>query len=388
MNPMVLFLNALGQAFSAHTLYGEEHPMRRTATTRLHSALIAVLKDGRPLRLSFLDGEVIAGSRAMTELRGWEWGGKLSVAGIQRLEIAPLPAPVCDDLEAMLAVMLQRLLAPGEVTNSWARGSIRFGPVAVADIEQRREANAQTVRDAIEFSGLAAEIDAVNYVHAEVESGRAIPMAEVEGIVRALAVTIKREQGCLLPLLDIRQFDEYTTSHCCNVAMLSMGLADQLGLSDADTRAIGTAALLHDIGKTKIPHDLLTKPGKLTPEERLVIQRHPVEGARILTQRGLGHGLAATVAYEHHVWFTGQGGYPVFDYPRQTHYASRIVHVADIYDAVSSKRPYHDAWPRDKTLGLIRSLAGTELDPHIAAAFLTMAEGATEQRYQVSEQAA
>jgi putative nucleotidyltransferase with HDIG domain len=209
----------------------------------------------------------------------------------------------------------------------------------------------------------------------------------VDGVVRALAVTIRREQGCLLPLLDIRSFDEYTTSHCCNVAMLSMGIADQMGLSDADTRAIGTAALLHDIGKTKIPHEVLTKPGKLTPEERLVIQRHPVEGARLLTGRGLGHSLAATVAYEHHIWFNGKGGYPVLNYPRETHFASRIVHVSDIYDAVSSKRPYHDPWPRDKALELIRKLAGVELDPHVAAAFLTMAASATEHRSQVSEQA-
>jgi response regulator RpfG family c-di-GMP phosphodiesterase len=64
------------------------------------------------------------------------------------------------------------------------------------------------------------------------------------------------------------------------------------------------------------------------------------------------------------------------------------VHVSDIYDAISSKRPYHEAWPRDKALGLIQSLAGVELDPVIASAFLTMASGATELRRQLSEQAA
>ena len=388
MTPTMHFLTALGQAFSAHTLYGEEHPMRRAATDRLHAAMQATLRDDAQVRLTFLAGDVIAGSRAVTELRGWEWGGKLSAAGIQRLEISAEPAPTRDDVEAMLALIKQRLLTPGEETGSWAHGSIRLGPVAVADLAARRQNQARTAREAIEFSGLGAEVDAVGYLHAEVEAGRPIPLAEVEGIVRALSVTIRREGGCLFPLLDIRRFDEYTTSHCCNVSMLSMGLADQLGLSDADTRAIGTAALLHDIGKTRIPKELLTKPGKLTDEERTIIQLHPVEGARILTVRGLGNGLAATVAYEHHIWFNGLGGYPRFDYPRTTHYASRIVHVSDIYDAVSSRRPYHEAWPREKTLGLIRSLAGVELDPQIAAAFLTMAETTTEERHQVSEQAA
>jgi putative nucleotidyltransferase with HDIG domain len=168
--------------------------------------------------------------------------------------------------------------------------------------------------------------------------------------------------------------------------MLSMGLSDQLGLSDADTRAIGTAALLHDIGKTRIPIEVLTKPGMLSDQERLVIQRHPVEGARILTRRGLGNSLAATVAYEHHIWFNGNGGYPKLSYPRSTHFASRIVHVSDIYDAISSKRPYHEPWPRDKALELIRKLAGVELDPQVAEAFLTMAASATEVRQQVGDQ--
>jgi len=229
-------------------------------------------------------------------------------------------------------------------------------------------------------SNLGAEVQAVDYIHSEVLSGRTIPMAEVDGVVRALAVTIRREQGLLLPLLDIRDVNQYATSHCCNVAMLSMGLSDQLGLSDADTRAIGTAALLHDIGNTQIASELLTKPGALMPEERLVIQTHPAEGARLLTARGLGNALAATVAYEHHIWFSGTGGYPQLRYPREVHFASRIVQVCDIYDALTSLRPYHDPWPQDRALDMIRSLAGVELDPLIAEAFLTMAAGATEVR--------
>ena len=392
MTPATTFLTSLGQALAAQSLYGEEHPMRRTSIVRLHSALTSVLQAGA-LRLSFLEGDVIAGTRAVTDLRGWEWGAKLSAAGIQRLELSSVPATRLDDVAAMLAEMQRRLSAPGAETGSWSAGALRMGPVAIAAVQSVEDDDVE-ILDSLDFLDraaaphLGAEIAAVSFVHDQVERGQRIPMAEVDGIVRALAATMRRDSGCLLPLLDIRHYDEYTTSHCCNVAMLSMGVADQLGLSDADSRAIGSAALLHDIGKTRISKELLTKPGVLTPDERLEIQRHPVEGARILTDRGLGHGLAATVAYEHHIWFNGKGGYPHYNYPRQTHFASRIVHVSDIYDAVSSKRPYHEAWPREKTLKLIRSLAGIELDAHIAEAFLTMVEGATEHRLQVSEQAA
>jgi putative nucleotidyltransferase with HDIG domain len=389
VNPIVTFLTALGQAFAALSLYSDDHPMRQSAAARLLGALQSALRDGA-LRLSFLDGDVIAGSRPITDLRGWEWGARLSAAGVQRLEVSQSPAPTADDIDAMLAVLRERLAAPGEPAVSWMRNGIRIGPLTVigADTTDEQERALASVVDSLSFSGLGAEVDAVDYIHTEVEAGRDVPMAEVDGIVRALAATIRREQGCLLPLLDIRTFDEYTTSHCCNVAMLSMGICDELGLSDADSRAIGTAALLHDIGKTRIPKELLTKQGKLSPEERLEMQRHPTEGAKILTARGLGHSLAATVAYEHHIWFTGLGGYPKLSYPRGTHYASRIVHVSDIYDAISSKRPYHEPFPRDKAFELIRRLAGVELDPHIVEAFLRMAGGATEFRHQVSEQPA
>ena len=392
MKTATTFLTSLGQALASQSLYGEDHPMRRTSVVRLHAAITGVLQAGA-LRLSFLEGDVIAGTRAVTDLRGWEWGAKLSAAGIQRLELGSLPLTRLEDVVAMLAEMHRRLTVPEPEIGLWAAGALRMGPVAIASVQSVLDDDVE-ILDSLESIGLlapprlGAEIAAINFVHDEVERGRPIPMEEVDGIVRALAATMRRESGCLLPLLDIRQYDEYTTSHCCNVAMLSMGVADQLGLSDADSRAIGSAALLHDIGKTRISRELLTKPGALTPDERLEIQRHPVEGARILTERGLGHGLAATVAYEHHIWFNGKGGYPRFSYARQTHFASRIVHVSDIYDAVSSKRPYHEPWPRDKTLQLIRSLAGIELDPHIAEAFLAMINGATEDRQQLSEQAA
>ena len=242
--------------------------------------------------------------------------------------------------------------------------------------------------DGVAHIGLGAEVQAVDYIHREVLAGRNIPMAEVHGIVRALAVTIRREQGVLLSLLEIRSLDEYTTSHACNVAMLSMALSDQMGLSDADTRAIGTAALLHDIGMLRIPTEVLTRPGAITPAERLLIETHTVEGARLLTARGLGNSLAATVAYEHHIWFNGAGGYPQLMYPRKPHFASRIVHVCDIYDALRSMRPYHEPWPRDEALALLKSFSGLQLDPQLTDAFLSMADSATEIRQPLGAQTA
>jgi putative nucleotidyltransferase with HDIG domain len=233
---------------------------------------------------------------------------------------------------------------------------------------------------------LSDESDAIRWMHEEVERRGELPLMEAETVVRSLSLAMHSDQEMLIPLLQLKEYDQYTTTHSLNVSVLSMALAEFMGLAAADVRAFGVAGLLHDIGKVRIPREVLTKPGARSPEERALIQTHATEGAKILSARGIGNSLAATVAYEHHMWFNGKGGYPRFTFPRETHFASRIVHVADIYDAVCSKRPYGDAWPRDRAIELIASLGGVELDPRIAAAFVRMASGATELRSQVSEQ--
>ena len=146
------------------------------------------------------------------------------------------------------------------------------------------------------------------------------------------------------------------------------------------------AGLLHDIGKTRIPIEILTKPGKLTDEERAIINSHPVDGARIIFQSEDDLEMAATVAYEHHVMLNG-GGYPSMHYNRPCAIASRLVHVCDVFDALSTKRPYRDAWPTDKTVVYLEERAGLEFDPDIVAAFVrTLREGETRVRVLTDEQ--
>ena len=194
-------------------------------------------------------------------------------------------------------------------------------------------------------------------------------------MVRSLTLAMHGDQRMVLPLLKLKEFDQYTTTHALNVPVLSMGLAESLGCRPREIRAIGVAGLLHDIGKTRIPIEVLTKPGKLTDEERLIMNAHPVDGARLILQSEEDLDLAATVAYEHHIMLDG-GGYPALHYRRECTLASRLVHVCDVYDALSTKRPYRDAWPSEKTLAYLEERAGTEFDPDLVAAFVrTLRQG-------------
>jgi len=153
-----------------------------------------------------------------------------------------------------------------------------------------------------------------------------------------------------------------------------MALAEYLGLGARDVRTFGVAGLLHDLGKVRVPVEILNKPGKLTDDERLVMQRHTVDGARIIISSDRDLDLAAAVAYEHHIMIDG-GGYPRPHYHRECHRASKLVHICDVYDALRTNRPYREAWDPERVLAYLEERAGKEFEPEAARAFVTMMRG-------------
>ncbi len=207
----------------------------------------------------------------------------------------------------------------------------RFGAVG---LQAQKDAEEQAPTTTLDLT-LGEEAETFRWLQSEVQLHGRVPLLEAEAVVRSLSVAMHGDSRFVLPLLRLKEFDQYTTTHSLNVSVLSLGLAEALGYSSKDTRGIGVAGLLHDIGKTRIPHDILTKPGKLTEEERAIMQQHPVDGARIILASEEELELAASVAYEHHVMING-GGYPAMHYNRECTLASRLVHVCDVFDALST----------------------------------------------------
>jgi putative nucleotidyltransferase with HDIG domain len=247
--------------------------------------------------------------------------------------------------------------------------AIKFGAVGVrggGELSQDEAMQTATIT----FS-LGEEAETIRWLHTEVQQNEALPLAEAEAVVRSLSVAMHGDQQMMLPLLQLKQFDQYTTTHSLNVAVLSMALAEFLGLGASDVRAFGVAGLLHDLGKVRIPIEVLTKAGKLTPDERVLMNRHPVEGARIILESEQDLDLAAVVAYEHHIMLNGLG-YPQVRFRRFCHEASNLVHVCDVYDALRTKRPYRDAWPVEQVLPYIEGRSGLEFDPEYVRAFIAM----------------
>ncbi len=364
------FLIALSQALASLSLYGDSHPACRRAVANAADRL-RELQDIQPRpQFTFLPGEVLLGSDQLHELGAWEWGPRLAEAGVERLEFTgPVTA---DELERFLDHLAARFgWRSTETCQLWQMGvsNIHWGQLRV------RVDSGGPMPDALPLATLSytlrEERDVVGWLHREVGAGVALPLAEAEAVVRSLSLAMHADQAIVLPLLELKEFDQYTTSHSMNVAVLAMALAEYLELGNGAVRSIGLAALLHDLGKIRIPHEILVKPGKLTAAERRVMMRHPVDGARIILDRDDDLDLAAAVAYEHHLMIDG-GGYPRLHFPRGAEYASRLVHVCDVYDALRTHRPYRDAWESQPTLDYIRTRGGIEFDPAIADAFVRM----------------
>ena len=371
MSDPLRFLTGLTQALSASVLYGDDHPAYRRAADAAYRQLQDLQRtEGIGLHFTFLDGEVVFRERPVHELRAWDWTPRLAEAGIQRIEVTgEVSADEFEEFLDLLAVRLSGRPFDSSSVRHDGSGNLRFGHVSVQR-DQSLAPAAASVLATLNY-GLQEECQAIHWVHDEVSRSGQLPLLEAEVIVQSLSVAMHAERGTVLPLLQLKEFDQYTTTHSMNVAVLAMAMAETLELGSAEVRAVGVAGLLHDLGKVRVSKDVLLKPGKLSDVERAEIQRHPAEGARILLAGDQPLDLAAVVAYEHHLMMDGSG-YPCRHTPRETHYGSRLVHVCDVYDALRTRRPYRDAWESETALQYIEQRAGLEFDPGLAAAFTGM----------------
>jgi putative nucleotidyltransferase with HDIG domain len=389
MSDPVRFLNSFAHSLGVMTLYPEGHPSRERAVDSAFEELDGLVDAGGQLpSFTFLEDEVVFGRERLRELKSWDWGKRLMAAGIQRLELERRVTRAEFDgfLQEVLARLMLSAVETSEARQMQSFG-IRFGAVGVHGGSETLELGTASPLPATTLElTLGEEAEAFRWLQQEVQSGGSVPLLEAEAVVRSLSVAMHGDSRMVLPLLKLKEFDQYTTTHSLNVAVLAMGLAESLGCRPREIRAIGVAGLLHDVGKIRIPLEVLTKPGKLTDEERAIMNTHPVDGARVIMQSDEDLGMAATVAYEHHIMLNG-GGYPPLHYTRECAMASRLVHVCDVYDALSTTRPYREAWPSERTMLYLEDRGGTEFDPELVNAFIrTLRQGQAQVRVLSDEQ--
>ncbi len=199
-------------------------------------------------------------------------------------------------------------------------------------------------------------------------AGKKLDLVTVRDLVQLLIHRVARSNAALGQILAVKMYENLTYCHSVNVAMLSLLLGKQLGLDEQDMASLVEGALLHDIGKTRIPLEIVKKPGALDRRERKMIEAHTTLGAEILVQIEGLRPLTPIVALEHHRGVNGTGYPDVGD--AIPHFMSQIVSVADIYEAITGARSYQDPTPPEHACLILARLAGQKLNANLVKAFV------------------
>lgn len=210
---------------------------------------------------------------------------------------------------------------------------------------------------------------AVFSMFSEARMGKAIEAEQAMPLVEEIANSVMRNPGALIGLARLKTADDYTYMHSVAVCALMIALSRQLGLSDDETREAGLAGLLHDIGKMAVPPAILNKPGRLTDDEFVSVKEHPSAGhAMLLEAKGVGE-IALDVCLHHHEKMDGSG-YPKGLKGDQISLYAKMGAVCDVYDAITSNRPYKEGWCPAESLKKMSEWSRGHFDEVVFQAFV------------------
>ena len=261
---------------------------------------------------------------------------------------------------------LEKRLASARITHikltQWVERERHLRDHAEAERNVRKESNQVFFRSLM----------LVGEVLRGIEQKRVIQVRKAERLTQQMVDIIQADESILVGLASIKDFDAYTFSHSVNVCVLSLLMADRLRLYKSDIARLGIAALLHDIGKMYVPQSILNKPSKLEGKEWDLMKYHTFFGvkelSRVKSPREVVDGLYVTL--QHHAHYDG-GGYPSKPGGWDLHLFSRIVTIADYYDAMTTPRIYKiDPLTPDRALRFILGKSGQIFDPFVAKVFI------------------
>ncbi|MBN1141960.1 MAG: HD domain-containing protein [Deltaproteobacteria bacterium] len=200
---------------------------------------------------------------------------------------------------------------------------------------------------------------------------RSTSLEMAKGLIEPTVETIIADPFTSHALIRMASFDSDTYTHCTNVGIFGIALAKAyFGLrSEKEIRRLGPGFFLHDIGKCQVPVEILNKPGPLSPRERKIVERHPVDGIRMLKQMGVNDEETLLIAAQHHERDDGKGYVSGLN-RSEIHPYARICRLADIFEALTSNRPYHRRRSSFDALKFMQSELTTDIDAELFKTFV------------------
>jgi putative nucleotidyltransferase with HDIG domain len=361
-------LRRFGAALRGAQLYAPGHPLVARNVAAFADAVNRLLEDMPSISIALVADEVIVGDVPLT--RGAATLGdlfsKLKSRGVERLSIDK--GVTLDDLVVTVDTLCRRLKSAGDPNEIPFPNlaHVRVGLVRVEERTQTTLADMATIRRL--YSRASSTIRAV--WENSGGDGVANP-AEVRTVVEDLAQAVSQNRSALVALTDMRAADDYTFTHLVNVSILTMVQARGLGIDGTLLREFGVAGLMHDIGKIRVPPEILSKPGRLDDAEMDRMRRHPVDGAEMLRKTRDLPPLAAIVAFEHHLRLNGSG-YPAGVKRPAPNLATLQCAIADVYDAMRSKRPYQQAFAAERIRAVLERAEGQEFERDLVRRFVQL----------------
>ena len=237
-----------------------------------------------------------------------------------------------------------------------ARPSPRTGPVTMqAEVARAQELCNQSKK-------------AVTDMFREARMGKAISTDTAHEVVDQITASVERHPQALITLARLKTSDDYTYMHSVAVCAMMIALAKEIGMTGEEIRLAGAAGLLHDVGKMAVPDLILNKPGALTDSEFVIIKSHPEKGAEILTLAGGVEAEVIDVCLHHHEKVDGSG-YPHGLKQDEISRFARMGAICDVYDAITSNRPYKKGWGPAESIQRMAQWKG-HFDPELLKAFI------------------
>lgn len=380
-----LVISQLTAAVTNTSLYSSTHPQVAQSLEKAHVALTEILQYKSKITLLIIGNDLVADSRPLATTASSSYVTNFILllkkhaieritfaVGLSKKELRKL----IQDLASLdtLSVRSTSFIKLGKVELRVIRSDER-----PSSAEDDAVPNTYLVSDPDDPSEELQELltltvegrDHLKELYLSALRHKRIDIRRVDDMVKGFINVFRQEIHPLSLLASLKSLDEYTFTHVTNVFILTVSLAENLGFKGEHLHKIGVASLLHDIGKTFIPDEILSKPGMLTTDERKTIETHTVKGARYLMGMEGIPKLAVLAALEHHQTFDGNG-YPSMKGGWTPNIVSQLISVTDVFDAMKSRRSYQEPQSIEIIESVLTKGKGKSFNPMVVDRFLNM----------------